>query len=65
MKAEDLRSDDLAKLKQTLHDLLKEQFNLRMQYATGQLGQSHLLKQVRRDIARVKTVINQKEGAEA
>lgn len=40
--------------------LLKEQFNYRMQKSTGQLGQTHLLKQVSRDIARVKTVLNQK-----
>jgi len=65
MKAEELKSNDLGALQQTLNDLLKEQFNLRMQYATGQLGQNHMLKQVRRDIARVKTVINQKKGAEA
>jgi len=66
MKAEELRGNDLDALKQTLHGLLKDQFNLRMQYATGQLGQNHMLKQVRRDIARVKTVINQKQkGAES
>ena len=41
---------------------LREQFNLRMQKATGQLSQTHLLKQVRRDIARVKTVLNEKAG---
>lgn len=65
MKAEELRSDDVAALKQKLLDLLKEQFNLRMQHATGQLGQNHQVKQVRRDIARIKTVINQKaKGAE-
>ena len=65
MKAEELRSEDLAALKGKLIELLKEQFNLRMQHATGQLGQNHKVKQVRRDIARVKTVISQKEqGAE-
>ncbi len=65
MKAEELKSDDIATLKQKLLDLLKEQFNLRMQHATGQLGQNHQVKQIRRDIARVKTVINQKaKGAE-
>ena len=42
--------------------LLRDQLNLRMQKATGQLGQSHLLKQAKRDIARVKTVLNQKGG---
>ena len=55
MKAEELRSDDLNALKQTLNDLLKDQFNLRMQKATGQLGRFHQLKEVRRDIARVKS----------
>jgi len=65
MKAEELRSDDVAALKQRLLDLLKEQFNLRMQHATGQLTQNHKVKQVKRDIARIKTVIGQKEkGAE-
>jgi len=42
--------------------LLADQFKYRMQKATGQLGQTHLLKEVRRDIARVKTIINQKAG---
>jgi len=65
MKAEELRTEDLATLKQKLLDLMKDQFNTRMQHATGQLGQNHQVKQIRRDIARVKTVINQKEkGAE-
>jgi large subunit ribosomal protein L29 len=65
MKVEELKGDDVAALKQKLLDLLKEQFNLRMQHATGQLGQNHQVKQLRRDIARVKTVINQKaKGAE-
>jgi len=65
MKAEELRSDDVATLKQKLLDLLKEQFNLRMQHASGQLAQNHQVKQMRRDIARIKTVISQKEkGAE-
>ena len=65
MKAEQLRSEGLDNLKQSLNDLLKEQFSLRMQKATGQLGTTHQLKQVRRDIARVKTVISEKQkGAE-
>ena len=49
--------DDLNK---QLLSLREEQFKLRMAKATGQLGQSHLLKQARRDIARVKTVLEQK-----
>jgi len=42
--------------------LLADQFKYRMQKATGQLGQTHLQKEVRRDIARVKTIIQQKAG---
>ncbi|MDH5301199.1 MAG: 50S ribosomal protein L29 [Gammaproteobacteria bacterium] len=61
MKANELRSKSVDALTEQLHGLLKEQFTLRMQHATGQLGQSHSLKQVRRDIARVKTVINAKK----
>jgi large subunit ribosomal protein L16 len=40
-----------------------EQFNLRMQQATGQLAKPHLVKQVRRNIARIKTVLNEKDGS--
>jgi len=63
MKATELREKTADELQQTLLDLLKDQFNLRMQKATGQLAQNHLLGQVRRDIARVKTVLKQKAGA--
>ncbi len=49
-------------VRRELLGLLRDQFNLRMQKATGQLGQSHLLSQVKRDIARVKTVLNQQAG---
>jgi len=62
MKAQDLREKTVEELKAELKDLLADQFKYRMQKATGQLGQTHLLKEVRRDIARVKTVINQKAG---
>ena len=62
MKAIDLRNKTEAELNEQLISLLKEQFNLRMQKATGQMGQSHLLSQVKRDIARIKTVLNQKAG---
>jgi len=65
MNAEDLRKNDINALNETLKGLLKDQFNLRMQQATGQLGTNHEFKQVRRDIARVKTIINEKsKGAE-
>jgi len=62
MKATELREKSAEQLNEQLLTLLRDQFNLRMQKATGQLGQSHLLKQVKRDIARVKTVLNQKGG---
>lgn len=63
MKASELKTKSVEELNAELLGLLREQFNLRMQAATGQLAQSHLLKQVRRDIARVKTILTQKAGA--
>ncbi|GAB3241717.1 50S ribosomal protein L29 [Pseudaeromonas pectinilytica] len=63
MKAQDLRQKSVEELKAELIGLLREQFNLRIQASTGQLSQTHTLKLVRRDIARVKTVLNEKAGA--
>lgn len=63
MKATELRDKSAEDLNKQLLELLREQFNLRMQNSTGQLGQPHLLKAVRRDIARVKTVLTEKAGA--
>ncbi len=60
MKASELREKDQAALQQELNSLLKAQFNLRMQKATQQLTNTSQLKKVRRDIARVKTVMNAK-----
>ncbi|MCH8500001.1 MAG: 50S ribosomal protein L29 [Marinobacter sp.] len=62
MKATELREKSVEELNQELIGLLKEQFNLRMRKATGQLNQSHLIAKVKRDIARVKTVMNEKAG---
>ena len=62
MKANELREKSAQELNEQLLGLLRDQFNLRMQKATGQLGQSHLISQVKRDIARVKTVLNQQAG---
>ena len=62
MKANELREKSAQQLNEQLLGLLRDQFNLRMQKAPGQLGQSHLLSQVKRDIARVKTVLNQQAG---
>jgi large subunit ribosomal protein L29 len=61
MKANELRDKSVDELNDSLLSLLKDQFNLRMQKSTGQLAQTHLLGQVRRDIARVKTVLNEKQ----
>ncbi len=63
MHAKDLREKSVEELNGTLLDLLRDQFKYRMQKATGQLSQSHLLGQVRKDIARVKTLLNEKAGA--
>lgn len=63
MRANELKEKSVEELNAELLNLLREQFNLRMQLNTGQLAQAHLVKQVRRDIARVKTVLNQKAGA--
>jgi large subunit ribosomal protein L29 len=60
MKASELQGKDQAGLKKELNELLKAQFGLRMQLATQQLNKTSQLKQVRRDIARVKTVMNSK-----
>jgi large subunit ribosomal protein L29 len=62
MKATELRGKDQPALQKELNDLLKAQFGLRMQIATQQLGNTSQLKKVRRDIARVKTVMNTKEA---
>lgn len=63
MKASELKEKSVEELKAELLDLLREQFNLRMQASTGQLAQTHQIKDVRRNIARVKTILNQKAGA--
>lgn len=61
MKANELREKNAGELGNMLLDLRKEQFSLRMQHGTGQLGTPHDLRRVRREIARVKTVLNQKQ----
>ena len=59
----ELRGKSVDELQQVLLGLMKDQFNYRMQKSTGQLGQSHLLSAVRKDIARVKTLISEKAGS--
>ena len=60
MKVGELRDKTVDELSKELESLLRESFNLRMQLTSGQMGQSHLLKENRRNIARVKTVLTQK-----
>jgi large subunit ribosomal protein L29 len=63
MKAGDIRSKDEASLKAELTDLKKEQFNLRFQQATGQLANPSRMRDVRRNVARVMTVLGEKTKA--
>jgi len=63
MNASELKAKSAAELQQELLSLTKEQFGLRMQVATQQLTNTSQLRKVRRDIARVKTVMTEK-GAE-
>jgi large subunit ribosomal protein L29 len=60
MKASELRGKNEDELKSELTDLLKAQFGLRMQVATQQLTNTSQMKKVRRDIARVRTVMKEK-----
>jgi large subunit ribosomal protein L29 len=60
MNASDLRAKSIDQLKEQLNDLKKEQFNLRFQAASGQLENTARARVVRRDIARVKTVLTEK-----
>ena len=60
MKASELRTKSDSELEDELQGLLRERFNLRMQKGTGQLSNPARMKTVHRDIARVKTVMNEK-----
>jgi large subunit ribosomal protein L29 len=60
MKASELRAKSTAELRQELNELLKAQFGMRMQKATQQLTNFSQLRKVRRDIARVQTVLTEK-----
>ncbi|MBW2942870.1 50S ribosomal protein L29 [Zhongshania aquimaris] len=62
MNALELREKSVEDLNAQLLQLLESQFKLRMQKSTGQLAQTHLLKQTRQEIARVKTVLQEKAG---
>ena len=62
MNGNDLRSKTVEDLDKELMRLLEGRFKARIQKATGQLGQTHLLKAQRRDIARIKTILKEKAG---
>lgn len=62
MKASELREKSVEELKSELTSILEEQFKLRMQSSTGQQVQSHLFKQTRRNVARIKTILREKAG---
>ena len=64
MKAKEIRAMDAKGMQKELTELCKEQFSLRMQNATGQLAGTAQLQRVRRDIARIKTVMNEKAKGE-
>ncbi|MZR14279.1 50S ribosomal protein L29 [Maritimibacter sp. DP07] len=65
MNASELRDKSADQLNEQLSDLKKEAFNLRFQQATGQLENTARMRQVKRDVARVKTIINEKAAAAA
>lgn len=60
MKASELRAKSVDELDKELLELLKAQFSLRMQLATQQLGDTTQLRKVRRDVARVRTLLSEK-----
>ena len=64
MKASEIRAKGDAEAQELLLELLKEQFNLRMQKGTGQLTRPSRIKEIRRDIARIKTVLNENKAGE-
>ncbi|MBA57946.1 MAG: 50S ribosomal protein L29 [Gammaproteobacteria bacterium] len=64
MISSDLIESSEKELQEKIDQLSKELFELRMQKSIGQLGQSHMLKQVKKEIARVKTLINRRKKEE-
>lgn len=60
IKIEEMRKNDVAELNTTLMDLLKEHFNLRMQHKGGELKDTSQLNKIKKQIARVKTIIKEK-----
>lgn len=63
MKANELRNKSVDELNGELIALFKEQFNLRIQRGVGQTVQSHLFGKIKKNIARIKTILREKEGS--
>ena len=63
MKTNELKNKSAAELKKSLLELLKEQFTLRMQKKLSEVKSTHRFKQIRREIARIKTYLNQQRSA--
>jgi large subunit ribosomal protein L29 len=63
MKVSEMKEKSVDELNDELLNLKREQFTLRMQKGSGQLEKNHRLKEVRRDVARVKTILTQKAGS--
>lgn len=62
MRASELREKSVEELQAELLELRRKQLSQRIQHSTGQLSQTHEVRELRRDVARVKTVLNQKAG---
>jgi large subunit ribosomal protein L29 len=62
MKAKELRQKSVGELQTEIVNLRREQFNLRMQRGTGQLSRPNLMREVRKNVARAKTVLREKQG---
>jgi len=65
VKAEDIRAKTVDELNDQLNDLSKEAFNLRFQAASGQLENTARVRQVRRNLAQIKTILNEKKRVSA
>jgi large subunit ribosomal protein L29 len=63
MKVSEMREKNVEELNEELLNLKREHFNMRMQKGSSQLEHSHRLKEVRRDVARVKTILTQKAAS--
>jgi large subunit ribosomal protein L29 len=61
MKAADLKTKSVAELKTLLSELRRKQFKLRLVKAGGEMNQTHFIRQTRRDVARIETILTEKE----